>query len=127
MRNSENVKIFYSKAWQENIQTNIWLKVILQYCPGLFWLVYDIFSLFYVVLAYSSLLQLVMGCSTFYKKKVKAHNARKKMKARKAYEKRRPRKARKKRKAHKTQIHESMQARKVREHVEHARYARHVV
>ena len=39
MRNLGNVKIFYSKAKQENIHPAIWLKVIFQYCPELLWFI----------------------------------------------------------------------------------------
>ena len=55
----------------------------------LFWLVQAISCLVYLVFAYSDLLQLVLGGSTFYKKvkarkKMKARKARKKMRASKA-------------------------------------------
>ena len=90
---------------------SLMLPEVVLACLGYFW--------FYIVLAFSSLLRLVMGCSTFYKK-VKAHNARqkvetlKKVKERKARKKKktskarkkRARKARKKRKTRKNQRHE---------------------
>ena len=65
MRNSGNVKIFYNKAQQENIYTNIWLKVILQYCPEL-WLVEAIFGSFYLVLAYSTILVIIFQNLTMF-------------------------------------------------------------
>ena len=82
---------------------DIWLKVVLQYYPELLWFVQTIFRLFYLVLAYSSLLRLDIGCSTFYKK-VKAHKAHQKLetfKKVKARNKMKVRKAIKKMKARK--------------------------
>ena len=37
-RNSRNIKFFYSKAYQENIHSDIWLNLIPQYCLEWFWL-----------------------------------------------------------------------------------------
>ena len=79
-----------NKAQQENIHTYIWLKVILQYYAEFFWFIQTGFGSFYPVFACSCLSQLVMGCSTFYIKKVKAAKAgkaRKKMGAFKEREK----------------------------------------
>ena len=66
------------KSFNKEIFKRIFVKINFQYCPDFFWIVEDTFGLFYLVLAYSSLLRLVMGCYTFFKK-VKAHKARQKL------------------------------------------------
>ena len=67
------IKSFTKGRKKKIFLKDIWLKVILQYCPELFCLVYAFFRLFYFVLSYSGLLRLLLGCK-----------ARKKMKTRKA-------------------------------------------
>ena len=49
---------------------NILIRIFgYKYCAELLWLVWAIFGLFYLVLAYSSLMRLVIGSSTFYIKR----------------------------------------------------------
>ena len=80
---------------------------------GLGWLVCLVF---YLVLAYYSLLRLVMGCSTFYKK-VKAHKASQKLETLKRVKENTVRK-----KMRASKVSEEMNARKERQ----KRHARHV-
>ena len=76
------IKSFTKRRNKKSIHTDIWLKVILQYCP-------EFFGLFRLFLVYFSSLLLIPACSGWFWvgphffKKVKARKVRKNRKARK--------------------------------------------